>query len=50
MAIDIATALRAYSATPKADAGAGAPAAPVAASGGFGDVLSSTIEDAVKTT
>lgn len=46
MAIDIATALRAYSSTPKADSAGEAQGE----KGGFGDVLAKTLEDAVKTT
>ena len=46
MAIDIATALRAYSAAPKPDAASET----AGEGGGFGDVLAKTLEDAVKTT
>lgn len=45
MAIDIATALRAYSQAPKA-----ATASETGEAGGFGEVLSKTLADAVKTT
>jgi flagellar hook-basal body complex protein FliE len=45
MAIDIATALRAYSATPKPDA-----ASETTGGGGFGDLLAKTLEDTVKST
>lgn len=48
MAIDISTALRAYSATPRPEAATGAPAA--AEAGGFCEMLSATMEDVVKTT
>ena len=44
MAIDIATALRAYSQAPKAET------ATETGGGGFSDVLSKTLSDAVKTT
>ena len=44
MAIDIASALRAYSQTPKADAGA----SDAASGGGFGEMLTQTLDDAVK--
>ncbi len=45
MAIDIATALRAYSAAPKSDA-----AGETSGGGGFGDLLAKTLEDTVKST
>ena len=45
MAIDVATALRAYSAAPKPETKAG-----VEEAGGFGDMLTKTLEDAVQTT
>lgn len=46
MAIDIATALKAYSSAPRPDA----TTDKAGAGGGFGDMLAQTLDEAVKTT
>lgn len=47
MSMDITTALRAYASTPKAGASTGTVGE---ASGGFGEMLTKTLDEAVKTT